>query len=173
MMLHHVSAGKYSPCVLSTENFIGFLDSNQKYISIDELLKSSASKYKDAIAITIDDGLYDLYTVAYPLLLERKIPFTAFVSADLLDQEGYITTEQLKEMSRNPLVTIGSHGCTHKCLDELSIEEQIYEINESKQKLEALIEKEIKLKSEKHMNISKVRNRNKIIMNDPNKFQNK
>ena len=31
----------------------------------------------------------------------------------------------------------------------------------------------IKLKSEKHMNISKVRNRNKIIMNDPNKFQNK
>ena len=97
-MLHHVSDGGYSPCIISTEHLIQFLDSKQKYISIDELFNASAKKYEDTIAITIDDGLYDLYAIAYPLLVERKIPFTAFISADLLDQEGYITTEQLKEI---------------------------------------------------------------------------
>ena len=111
---------------------------------MDKLLHGSSKEYNGAYSITIDDGLYDLYTVAYPTLIARGIPFTAFVSADLLDQEGYITTEQLKEMSKNPLVTIGSHGCTHRCLDLLSKDEQLYELSESKKKIETIIGKEVK-----------------------------
>ena len=145
MMLHHVQKTDclYSPCVIETKNFENFLQQENNYLSIDDVLSSSAKKYDGAIALTIDDGLADLYTVAYPTLTGRGIPFIAFISADLLDEEGYITTAQLKEMAKNPLVTIGSHGCTHKCLDELSLEEQRYEIFSSKEKLENAIGKPI------------------------------
>ena len=63
-----------------------------------------------------------------------------------MNNDGMMTIEDYKalydqviEMSKNPLVTIASHGCTHKCLDELTIKEQEYEIFSSKQKLEKLI----------------------------------
>ena len=133
-----------SPCVISKDNLKHFLASHEKYMSMDDLIRLSPRKYNGAQVITVDDGLSDLYTEVYPLLTERNIPFAAFVSADLLDHEGYITTGQLKEMSQNPLVTIGSHGCTHKCLDELSVEQQKYEICDSKVKIESLIGKEVK-----------------------------
>ena len=140
IMLHHVSEGKaYSPCIISTQNLNEFLSRNKKYLCIDQLLSSSKKQFQDGVVITIDDGLYDLYTVAYPLLTQNSIPFVAFISADLLDKEGYITTAQLLEMSKNPLVTIGSHGCTHQCLDELDIQQQKYEIEESKKKLEEIL----------------------------------
>lgn len=132
-----------SPCVLSTENFYNVINKNNKYISLDTLLSAGSSKYNGATVVTIDDGLFDLYTIAYPYLIEKKIPFIAYISADLINKDGYVTSEQLVEISKNPLVTIGSHGCTHKCLDELTIEQQEYEIISSKQKLEKLIGKPV------------------------------
>ena len=145
IMLHHVSKPdrEYSPCVISTENLVDFLNSGEKYITLDELVNSLPRAYNGARIITIDDGLADLYTVAYPLFAERNIPFVAFISSDLIDKEGYITSEQLKEMSENPLVTIGSHGISHRCLDTLSPEEQKREIFESKKKLEEIIGKKV------------------------------
>lgn len=144
VMLHHVQSNETShcPCVIDTENLAQFLDQQSKFISVADL-KKGAKVYDGAVCITIDDCLHDLYTVAYPLLTQRHIPFTAFVSSDLLDVEGYITTAQLEEMSRNSLVTIGSHGATHKCLDTLTEEQQWYEISESKRKLEQITGKQI------------------------------
>lgn len=144
IMLHHVQdqAPHYSPCIISTENLLAFLDKHSKYISVEDLQKG-AKAYDDAICLTIDDSLYDLYTVAFPLLTERNIPFIAFVSSDLLDTEGYITSAQLKEMADHPLVTIGSHGATHRCLDTLSEQEQWYELSASKEKLEKITGKQI------------------------------
>lgn len=139
--MHYVQMdnNELCPCILSTDNFYKVIDENKKYISLDTLLSSSAKKYDGGVVITIDDGLFDLYTIAYPYLTNKGIPFTAYISADLIDKDGYVTAEQVVEMSKNPLVTIASHGCTHKCLDELTIKEQEYEIFSSKQKLEELI----------------------------------
>ncbi len=145
IMLHYCQDEntKESPCVISTENLITYLDSGEKYISVDDLDKG-AKHYDGARCVTIDDSLFDLYTVAYPLLTERQIPFTAFVSSDLLDTDGYITTDQLHEMAQSPYVTIGSHGATHKLLDTLSVDEQRYEIEHSKKVLEEITGKEVK-----------------------------
>ena len=144
IMLHHVQDQEplYCPCVISTQKLSQFLDGQNRFISVADLTKSPKT-YEGSVCITIDDSLYDLYTVAYPLLTRRNIPFTAFVSCDLLDKEGYITTPQLKEMAKHPLVTIGSHGATHRCLDELSREDQWYEIHHSKKLLEQLTGKPV------------------------------
>lgn len=143
--LHHVGEHEkdFSPCAITEENLILFLDDREKYLSIEEVVKGSPSAYNGACVITIDDGLADLYTNAFPLLVGRNIPFVAFISSDLIDKEGYVTTDQLKDMSENPLVTIGSHGASHRCLDTLSPEEQKREIFESKKKLEDIIGKKV------------------------------
>ena len=95
--------------------------------------------------LTIDDALDNLYTEIYPICKENKVPFTAFISANLLDKPGYITTEQLIEMSQNSLVTIGSHGCSHIKLTDCEINAAYNEIISSKEKLECILKKKVDL----------------------------
>ncbi len=95
------------------------------------------------ILITFDDGLADLYTIAYPYLKKHNIPFTAFIATDFLDKEGYITTEQLKTLASDELVTIGAHGVTHTPLPKLSKEGQEYELRTSKEILEKIIDNDV------------------------------
>ena len=95
--------------------------------------------YPRKAAITFDDGLEDTFTIAYPILRQRQIPFTVFVLSHMVGQDGYLSAEQLKKMRRDPLVTIGVHGSRHRILTECTPEEQAEEIFASKQVLEKLL----------------------------------
>lgn len=144
LMFHHVEETPVLPqskCRLATERFYEIISAfpAETYTSVQDVLKRGKQ-----IAITFDDGLEDVYRIAYPFLKERNIPFCIFIVTDFLDQPGYITTEQLLEMNQDPLVTIGSHGITHKNLPELSEAEQIRELADSKQSLENLLGKPVK-----------------------------
>ena len=55
---------------------------------------------EDFYALTIDDVPENFYYNAYPLLKEASIPFTLFVNVSLLNKDGFITKEQLVEMSK-------------------------------------------------------------------------
>lgn len=143
VMLHHVadSEPRVFSCIISEKGFCDFVDTHS-IIDIKQFgkgFKKNCGKW----LITVDDCLDDLYFNVYRIMKERSLPFTAFVSADLVGQPGYITTEQLIEMANDPLVTIGSHGCLHKKLPLLSDEEVSYEISGSKAKLEGLIGKRV------------------------------
>lgn len=144
LMFHHViEAPKVvkSGCLLDFDSFKSFILRYKGNYS--SFLDIAAKKCKRKIAVTFDDGLEDVYTFAYPFLKEQGVPFTVFVITDFLDTDGYITAEQLKEMSKDPLVTIGSHGVTHKILPKLSREEKMFELSESKRKLSELIGKDV------------------------------
>lgn len=151
LMFHHITETptvKKSSCVLDFEKFKSFiLRYRGSYSPTENVAKR---KCKRALAVTFDDGLADVYTLAYPFLKENNVPFTVFVISDFLDAEGYITTEQLLEMSADPLVTIGSHGTTHKLLPKLTRDEQEAELTESKKKLEHLIGKNVTLFAYSH-----------------------
>lgn len=140
---HHVTDNEpliYS-CIISKEGFKGYVK-DKRFVAVNTAFKSIA-KYSGSYILTVDDALDDLYTEIYPVCKANGIPFTAFISIDLIDKDGYITTEQLVEMSKDPLVTIGSHGCTHIKLNECDDDQARYEIMESKRKLERIIGKEI------------------------------
>lgn len=126
---------------MSTTDFHNIINSLENFVSCEDLVKKKKSFYK--VAITFDDGLSDVYYIAYPFLKEHGIPFTIFVVNDFLDTEGYITTDQLKEMSNDSLVTIGAHGISHVVLTKLASEQKWIEIYESKIKLEELLNKQI------------------------------
>ncbi len=80
---------------------------------------------RDSVAITFDDGYKDFVTNALPILEKYNIPATVFLlsgmpsRADLGNDHSLLTTHDAKEL-RNPLVTIGSHGATHRKITKLS-----------------------------------------------------
>ncbi len=153
LMFHHVTNTpecKRSGCLLESENFYCILNQVKAFISCENLLSAKPHEFAKKVAITFDDGLADIYLIAYPYLKQRNIPFTVFIVSDFLDTEGYITTEQLKEMAKDPLVTIGSHGISHEILPSLSVEQKWEEIEASKRELEKIAGKKIKLFAYSH-----------------------
>lgn len=145
IMAHHVTNTLpfIDSCIISKQNFSTYI-THKKFIPISDALTSISKNHKSYV-LTVDDALDDLYTEIYPFCKKHNIPFTAFISAELLDKPGYITSEQLKEMAKNPLVTIGSHGCTHIKLNSCYEETARYEIFSSKEKIEKLINKKVDL----------------------------
>lgn len=141
---HHVSSNPeidLSNRKLDTDKFYWFVMTHHPYVTIAEALTGKMDGKK---SLTFDDGLEDVYTIAYPYLKRNNIPFTIFVLTDKVDEPGYITKEQLLEMAQDPLVTIGSHGISHTKITLLTEDEQKREIFESKSWLEDAIGDEYK-----------------------------
>ena len=141
-MFHHVTLHpevERSCCKLDTAAFEKFLDRHGPYASLEQVALDKS--YGGLSAITFDDGLEDTYTLAYPILKRRQIPFTVFVLSHMVGVPGYLTRQQLLELAADPLVTIGVHGSRHRILTQCSPEEQAEEIFKSREVLEALVGK--------------------------------
>ncbi|MBR4040439.1 MAG: polysaccharide deacetylase family protein [Clostridia bacterium] len=122
---------------LDTQAFFSFIRRHGPYIPLEEM--GQPKRPSGRAAVTFDDGLEDVYTIAYPFLRQENVPFTIFVLSDKLDQPGYLTTAQLLELAKDPLVTIGSHGTDHTRLGRADRDKQRHELLASKEKLEALL----------------------------------
>ena len=85
-------------------------------------------KQKKEILITIDDAFESFYTEAWPYLKENKIPFILFVSTEPVGKNGYMTWEQIIEIEKSPLGTIGHHSHTHEYLIDFSNDDFINDI---------------------------------------------
>ncbi len=152
IMLHHIDDGelnKKSECVLAKNTLTELLDARLPFISMDAYCKRRFAR-RNPCTLTFDDGLRDVYRVAYPELKRRGIPFTLFIVTDYLDTDGYLTTQELRELAADPLVTVGSHGTSHALLTELPAQAQLREFAESKRVLQEITGKEIRLFAYSH-----------------------
>lgn len=143
LLFHHVN--QYSDiiksgCILDYSKFCSIIDKFNNYESLGYIIEHPSS---GKVAITFDDGLEDVYTHAYPYLMRKKIPFTIFVVTDFIGQPGYITELQLKEMADSGIVTIGSHGVSHKIFSQLDYEQKKRELEDSKRILQDIIKKPV------------------------------
>jgi peptidoglycan/xylan/chitin deacetylase (PgdA/CDA1 family) len=135
---------------------------------MDELLKvgrpiqagvtQCVSENGHFVAVTFDDGFQSVLYNAVPVLRDRKIPATIFVTTGYLGKhpgwicdpknpnknEILLTEAQLKELPEN-LVTIGSHTVSHLLLMNVDENVVVREIVDSKKKLEKLLHKQITL----------------------------
>ena len=84
------------------------------------------------VAITIDDAYRSVWAEAVPRLREAGLPFTLFVATEPVGGREYMTWDQLRELARMDLATIGSQTATHPHLPLLS-EDRVREELESSQ----------------------------------------
>jgi len=142
---------------VSKSNFIRqiqFLKDNKfDFVQIEtyvELIKEN-NLLKNNVTITFDDAYESYLNIVLPILEEHNIPSTVFVPVNFINKfnewDRAITTpifkildpEKLNFLANNTLVTIGSHGMSHSSLGTLSKEKIIFEISESKKKLEQML----------------------------------
>lgn len=70
------------------ERHLGFLKAHFELVSLEEGMKNIGSglvRDKPFLALTIDDGFEDNYTLAWPLLKRYGIPATVFLATDFID----------------------------------------------------------------------------------------
>ncbi|MBD3589418.1 polysaccharide deacetylase family protein [Bacteroides sp. GM023] len=141
LMLHWVDdnakESEISPYHISTEGCRKLL----KWLNGQNTIRlENWEQEKDFYALSIDDVPENFYHNVYPLLKEMEIPFTIFVNTTLLDGRGYITVDQLKEIARCPLCTVGSHGVSHSLYYKMSANEALKDLQKSKKILETIID---------------------------------
>lgn len=115
-------------------------------ITLDELYQyfyEGRKLPKKPFVLTFDDGYEDNYTNAFPIAKKYGFTGTIFMVTDWIDGKGYLTKEQLREMS-NEGWQIGAHTVSHSNLNELTAKQIESELRESKRQLEEILNQPVK-----------------------------
>ncbi len=153
LMYHYVVPKLQSSLDVSVEKFekqmrliqlLGF-----KPISLDEFFAIKTGKKAPRgreIVITFDDGNETYVMYALPILERLWFPSANFLILESVTHQlnGSMGAQTVRETSKNPLVTFGSHTLTHEVLPMLELDLAREEMVESKLKLEDLVGYEIK-----------------------------
>lgn len=123
VMLHSIDESS-DICTISFASFVSFIDFFEEEIKNNKII------------ITFDDGFESVYTKCFEYLLNKNLPFVCFLVVDFIDRPNYLTKQQICEMLKTGLLTIGSHGKTHAVLDKIKKQDIENEIVQSKFVLE-------------------------------------
>lgn len=129
---------------ISPEAFARQLDWLVRRRSVVPLIETlKPNKGRNAVALTFDDGFRDNLTVALPMLEKHSMPATVFVTPGFMGNESYLSREEVRELSRHPLITIGAHGLWHRHFNQLTTDDARRELVEARRVLEEITEKKI------------------------------
>jgi peptidoglycan/xylan/chitin deacetylase (PgdA/CDA1 family) len=141
----------YVRYVLAAEDFrrqLAHLQANDfQCLSVAEALNGTngdeqQQAHRSSVVLTFDDGCETDLVVAAPLLKEFQASATFYIVAGFLDQPGYLSSSQLRELS-NQGFDIGSHSMTHSFLPDLAPARMRAEISDSKKRLEEITGREV------------------------------
>src|ERR1700690_3539681 len=107
---------------------------------IKNCLDSSFRLPAKPVMITFDDGCLDNYQIAFPILKKYNLKATFFIVTDSIGRRGYVTWEQIIEMSTAGM-GIYSHTHSHANLSTLVDSEIREELTMSKEILEEKLNK--------------------------------
>ena len=128
IMYHRFGDSRYPSTNIKKEQFLKHINEllNPKYnvINIERALLAinNIKPVKDrSVVITIDDAYSSVYKYAWPIFKKYNLPFTLFVSTDVIDNKtpGYMSWEEIRTL-RDHGVTIGSQTKSHPHMFKLS-----------------------------------------------------
>jgi peptidoglycan/xylan/chitin deacetylase (PgdA/CDA1 family) len=109
---------------------------------LGQAFSQSLSKGRKYSVITFDDGYADFYDTAFPILQAFKFPATMFVPTAFIGAPGpgiegktHLTWPQVRE-AHSAGIDIGSHTVNHLKLADLSVEQILHQLRESKKTIE-------------------------------------
>jgi len=112
--------------------------------SLAEDIRAGRAISQNSIAITFDDGWYDNYTRAFPILQRRGISATIFLVSGRIGLDGYLGWKEIREMRRAG-IRFGAHTVSHPHLTEVPIAEARSEIGDCKKAIEDGLGEEVPL----------------------------
>jgi len=124
-MYHRFDDARYPSTNISMDQFtrqLDYLEENGYRVwpveRIVEHLQSDREIPDRTVALTVDDAYRSVYENAFPVLKERELPFTVFVSTDAVDRGSreYMSWEQMRRMQATGLVRFANHSATHEHL---------------------------------------------------------
>lgn len=139
LIYHRVGGGSCDELDLPVYAFREQVDllADHQVVPLDEAL--SALEQGDVghrVVLTFDDGFADVHEHAWPLLRERNLPFTIYLTTacvgDRMQWAGStakeqgapgLTWDQLREMVDSGLCTVGNHTHTHARPEDLTVHE--------------------------------------------------
>ena len=139
LVYHRFGEGQFPSTSIRMEQFKSHLlelrRKRYNIIPITEIIQKTNNREKlpdFTIGLSIDDAYSSVYEKAWPLLREANIPFTLFISTDVVDRQatGYMSWDQIRELESSG-VTIGSQTKSHKHLPLISIEDAKQEIDKA------------------------------------------
>jgi peptidoglycan/xylan/chitin deacetylase (PgdA/CDA1 family) len=145
LIYHRVGSRTPSPVDLPTTTFQQHLDwlaQNAEVVALpdalDRLTGPMAGGSAPLVALTFDDGTADWVDVALPLLVDRGLPATFYVSTDFVerrrpfpDDGAPVSWRGLAELVATGLATIGSHTHRHRILTGVTAEAARDEVDRS------------------------------------------
>lgn len=165
LLYHRIDRINHDPVMLAVtpetfEEHIKYINKFYKPVSLSELVKRINNKCLkgNEVCITFDDGYKDNFTNALPILEKYNTPATIFITTSNLGKQAsfewdmkysdierayFLSEEEIKILSDNPLIEIGAHTHNHVRLSDLSKNDQFLEIETSKKILESIIQKKI------------------------------
>lgn len=141
---HRVADEHPTPWTISRADFeiqVNWMAQRFEFVSLDELQRRMKSQgcFWPAVAMTFDDGYRENLDFALPLLLQRRIPVTYFVTAgNVLSGEAFPhdralgldlrphSPDEIAELAREG-VEIGVHTMTHRDLGQSLTEAELHE----------------------------------------------
>lgn len=145
LIYHQVGVNLGREMDISTDSFVEQLDwiqMNGEIVDLETAIRRRDESDADELfVLTFDDGFEDVYSNAFPLMTERRIPFTLYLTTGPIETgspldprypaAAPLTWDQVKEMLDSGLATIGAHTHTHPDLRYLPREEIAEELNGS------------------------------------------
>ncbi len=116
----------------------GIFDSQMKYlkdhgyrsITAEELVNAiyAHKSIGKTVAVTLDDGYSDAYNFAFPIAKKYGMILNLMIPTGLLNNSGYMSWDNLKEMVNSGLATAYDHSWSHYSLpkgDEKKIQMEV------------------------------------------------
>ena len=130
LMYHRITPGvpadEYERSVTSFEgDLIFYKENNINVLSLNDLqniVTTGKMPPGNSVILTFDDGDQSWYNYVRPLLIKYKIKATFFLWTAMMDQNSFISWDQVSEMSRYTLASgekpfvFGSHTYSHAFL---------------------------------------------------------
>jgi peptidoglycan/xylan/chitin deacetylase (PgdA/CDA1 family) len=146
LIYHQIGAGLGRQMEVSEQNFVRQIDWIQRagdVVALESAIQERGTEGpRRSFVVTFDDGYRDVYERAWPVLRDRGLPFTLYLTTDPVESRIPLTPgggaeplewRQVREMLDSGLMTLGAHTHTHtdlSTLDEPAVRSEVERSNE-------------------------------------------